>query len=337
MAAGTRPLLFGALIVGLFPVQDARADGFFSRAHAPPLPRAAFALGPGAWSMSLGEPVELYRQDVTLYQLDGTDTAQLPFLQPLPDLHFRFGVGEYWEFGFSPTLHVSTKVTVMDEYRTPDVPLSLAISADLGWRSAGIGLMASREMPKTDRFLLRPTLGLWLAYHEATGRTYLDGDNLAPTRNVATTTTDLLVEESDDSSAEPGQLDVHQRYGGITVPLGMELEFRDDEGVAFVPFCAWAPLFALATATSAECADCLVGLGEVDRRGLGTLWVGFRLESRRARPEPSVAPPPPTPSTAEPPPPPAEPPPPPAEPPVPESSTEPAEPNVPDGESGGDL
>ena len=128
------------------------------------------------------------------------------------------------------------------------------------------------------------------------------------------------------SAADPGLLRVEQRGLGFLVPLGVEVDLRVSDSMVVVPFVAWEPMIGAGLGQlRATCGDCLAGLGEVDRRGIGTAWLGIRLDQRpKPAPPPAAAPPPPAAAPA--PPDPAPPPPAPAPTPAEPAPTAPASP-----------
>jgi hypothetical protein len=288
-------LLIGALLAATGWVRPAHATDFWDRAHGPPAPRTARLQPDGTLSVGVGMPIEAGFVDAEVYTRTGTLDERMPLELMLPDLNVRVGLGDSFELGITATLRAQFRWALLDEERDAS-PLSLALAADAGWSAGALGLQLSRDLP-TRGVVMRPTLGLWFGYHRWAARTQLPPSARTPSDesgfvSSGSETADSAQDEL--SAADPGLLRIEQRGLGFLVPLGVEVDLRVSDSMVVVPFVAWEPMIGAGLGQlRATCGDCLAGLGEVDRRGIGTAWLGIRLDQRPKPAPPAAAPPPP--------------------------------------------
>ncbi|MBL8618142.1 MAG: hypothetical protein JNM72_21195 [Deltaproteobacteria bacterium] len=286
-----RASLSVALLSAVAASPSAYAAEFWDRAHAPPAPRTARLQPDGTLSVGVGMPIEAGVVDAEIYTRSGTLDERMPLELMLPDLNVRVGLGDTFELGITATLRAQLRWALLDEEHDQS-PLSLALAADAGWSAGALGLQLSRDLP-TRGVVMRPTLGLWFGYHRWAARTQLPPSARTPTDDsgfVSTGSDSAETSQDEVSAADPGLLRIEQRGLGFLVPLGVEVDLQVSDSMVVVPFVAWEPMIGAGLGQlRATCGDCLAGLGEVDRKGIGTAWLGVRLD-QRARPE---APPPP--------------------------------------------
>ena len=264
----------------------AGAAEFWDRAHAPPAPRSAQVLHPGDLSIGLAQPVELGVLRAQVYTRAGTLDERMPMEWMWPALSLHAGVGPRVEVGITAALRTTLRWSLLDETQH-HAPLSVALATEVGWTAGGLGLQLSRDHALA-RAALRPTLGLWLAYHRWAANTRLPPSGRTPSSAGsfvprATPEPGPDPEASDPMDAPAGSLRIESRGFGLMTPIGLEVDLPLGPRAALVPALAWQPMFGGVRTLRARCAECFAGLGPVDRIGLGTAWVGVRLEQRQPR------------------------------------------------------
>lgn len=286
------PALAAALALGAGP---AAASPFWDRAHGSPAPRSARLLPAEAWSVGLGQPIEISLVEATLYTTTGTEQLRLANELAIPDLNLRVGLSDRVELGLTAAARAQLRLRLLDELEH-EAPLSIALAAEGGWKSAGLGLQLSRELWAGER-ALRPTLGLWAAWHEWAASAAVPQSARTPAQpstGLSAADPTAIDETSDDDTAPaPGELRVRQRLVGATLPIGVELDVPLNDRTVLVPGVAYTLSLPTTGPTTATCGECLAGLGALDRRGVGQLWIGLRVEGRAPTVRPGRAAPPP--------------------------------------------
>jgi hypothetical protein len=303
----------GALgLMALLHAGPAAASPFWDRAHGPPAPRSARLLPAEAWSFGLMQPIEISVVEAELLTTTGTERLRLSNEIVIPDVNVRVGLSDRVELGLTATARAQLRMRLLDEGLN-DAPLSVALAAEGGWKSAGLGAQLSRDLWAGD-LVLRPTLGIWGAMHEWAASAQVPRSarlEAAPETGLTADPTEVEADTAEADAPAPGQLRVQERLWGLTLPFGVELDVPLNDRSVLVPSVAYTITVPTEGRITATCGECLAGLGALDRRGVGALWVGLRVEGRAparreapapaASPAPSPDPSPAAPATAPPP------------------------------------
>ena len=294
-AAATRAAPAALGLLALLHAGPADASPFWDRAHGPPAPRSARLLPAEAWSFGLMQPIEISVVEAEVLTTTGTERLRLSNEIVIPDINVRIGLSDRVELGLTATARAQLRMRLLDEGLN-DAPLSIALAAEGGWKSAGLGAQLSRDLWAGD-LVLRPTLGIWGAMHEWAASAQVPRSarlEAAPETGLTADPTEVEADTAEADAPVPGQLRVQERLWGLTLPIGVELDVPLTDRSVLVPSVAYTITGPTEGRITATCGECLAGLGALDRRGVGALWVGIRVEgrapARRDAPAPAPSP-----------------------------------------------
>ena len=256
-------------------------------ACAPPSLRNAHSLDKGEVAFELAGAYDATSIDAEIYTVEDD---QMVGSTGATDFHgdavFRVGTGRGFELGVS-TIGAHLKYSVLDERRHPNAPLSIALTAEGGYRYGGTGLLFSKQLG-TGPVKLRPVANLLLQSHSSDHYWDLPEVSVAYNPELDVVNPGDPGEGSETDFSEPGRLHATVDISEVAIPVGIEVPIAISDDWDIVPFTAYA--MSIPTEVSyrnLSCDSCLAGLGNMLLQRRSIVWVGVKFQPGLKRPSES--------------------------------------------------
>ena len=261
-------------------------------ACAPPSLRSAHSLDKGKVAFEVAGAYDATSVDAEIYTVENDQmvgsTGDTEFHG---DVVLRVGTGKGFELGFS-TFGAHLKYSALDERRHPNAPLSIALTAEGGYRYAGTGLLFSKQLG-TGTVKLRPVANVLLQSHSSDHYWNLPDVSVTNNPSVEVVNPGDPGEGSQTDFTEPGRLHATVDITELALPIGIEIPIAISDDWDMIPFTAYA--MSIPTAVSyrnLSCDSCLAGLGNMLLQRRSIVWVGVKFQPGLNRPSESSATPP---------------------------------------------
>lgn len=258
-------------------------------ACAPPSLRHAHSLDAGDVAFEVHGAVDNTVGQAELYGPNGDATVEGSPESDVPltgDIRFRVGLGKGFEASAS-LIRVGLQYSILDERRHAWTPVSLALAAEAGVRTGGVGLLASAHIGDGP-VALRPVANAWI-YSSTMDMAF----GLPPSM---TRSGDYIENPGVTSNEDEGNL-VTGLYARLHTdellfPVGLEVPIRTGDDWELAPFLAYSHGILLGESyDTVVCSDCYAGLGDINLVRRSTLWAGIKVQPALRRPGSVPAPP----------------------------------------------